>query len=199
MQFFRGSSAVYPSLGRRVAPVPHERPYQRGGVAMARYLMIAAAVVVFGTAANAGGPPPVYVVVDKVTLEPSADGAERIKIEGCFVRLEDAREYKYGKPVQGYVYLSIEPGKEKESRAAWEKWQKAAGTGKALGVGSCGEAGAFLTVKIHKPDERADKPDAVYTSDLLGRFGGLYADGDLARESPVKDLLAFAKAREQAK
>src|SRR5262245_12573057 len=97
---------------------------------MARYLMIVVALVVFGSAALAGGPPPVFVVVDKVTLEPSADGAERIKIEGCFVRLEDVRDYKYGKPVEGYVYLSIAPGKEKECRAEWEKWQKAAGTGK---------------------------------------------------------------------
>src|SRR5581483_1143190 len=132
-----------------------------GGIAMARYLMVALAGVVCGSAASAGGPAPVYGVVDKVVREPSADGADRIRIEGCFVRLEDAREYRYGKPVEGYVYLSIAPGKEKECRAEWEKWPKAAGTGKAVCVGSCGEAGPFLTVTIHKPGEKVEKPDAA--------------------------------------
>src|SRR5262245_33686984 len=129
---------------------PEQVPHSRGGVAMTRYLLAAAALVAFGSPAWAGGPPPMYVVVDKVVLEPSADAPERIRIEGCFVRLEDNREYRYGKPVEGFVYLSLEKGKEKETRAEWEKWQKAAGTGKAVAVGSCGEAGSFLTAKIHK-------------------------------------------------
>jgi len=163
---------------------------------MTRYLTIAAALVAFGSTALAGGPPPVYVVVDKVTVEPSAESPERIKIEGCFVRLEKAGDrHEYGKPVEGYVYLSIKPGEEKECRAEWTKWQKAAGTGKAVAVGSCGDGGAFLTVKIRKPGETADKPDAVYVPERLERWGGLYADGDLARQAPVTDLLAFARAR----
>ena len=111
-----------------------------------------------------------YVVVDKVTLEPSADAPERIKIEGSFVRLlEDTRRYEYGKPVEGYVYLSLDAAKAKESKEEWAKWQKAAGTGKAVAVGSCREAGSFLTVKIRKPGERVDKPDATYTPEYLGR------------------------------
>ena len=149
----------------------------------------------FGTAVQAGGPPPVYVVVDKVVLEPSADAPERIRIEGSFVRLENLQRYEYGKPVQGYVYLSLEAGKEKECRAEWAKWQKAAGTGKAVAVGACHEAGCLLTTKIHKMDEKVDKPDAVYTTGHLGTIGQLYADGDWQRELPVRDLLAFVKAR----
>ena len=53
-------------------------------------------------------------------------------------------------------------------------------------------------VKIRKPGESADKPDAVYKTDVLERWGGLYADGDLARQSPVTDLIAFAKVRKGA-
>ena len=119
---------------------------------MTRNLVVAVAVLVtIGAAAHAGGPPPVYVVVDKVTLEPGAGAAERIKIEGSFVRLESGPGYRYGQPVQGFVYLSVEPGKEAESRAEWAKWQTAAGTGKAVSVGSCGQAGSFLSVKIRQP------------------------------------------------
>jgi hypothetical protein len=162
---------------------------------MTRYLAIAVTLIAFAAPAWAGGPPPVYVVVDKVVLEPSADAPERIRIEGSFVRLENVQRYEYGKPVHGFIYLSIEPGKEKDCRAEWAKWQKAAGTGKAVNVGSCHEAGTFLTVKIHKLDEKVAKPDAVYTSERLGTWGTLYAEGDMLREPPVRDLLAFANAR----
>jgi hypothetical protein len=162
---------------------------------MARYLTIALAVLVTSAVAWAGGPPPMYVVVDKVVLEPSADAAERIRIEGSFVRLENIKRYEYGKPIHGYVYMSIENGKETECTTEWAKWQKAAGTGKVVSVGSCGEAGSLLTVKIHQPAEKADRPDAAYVSGVLGRFGSVYADGDFAQEHPVTDLLTFVKER----
>ena len=121
---------------------------------MARYLAVAVLALAFGSRAWAGGPPPVYVVVDKVVLEPNADAPERIRIEGCFVRQTEEllREMKekglpwestYSKPVEGYVYMSIEPGKEKECRAEWAKWQKAAGTGKVVSVGACVMGGSL--------------------------------------------------------
>lgn len=166
---------------------------------MTRKLMIAvAAVAAFAATAQAGGPPPVYVVVDRVVLEPGADGPEKIRIEGCFVRLADTGRYEYGKPVEGYAYLGIEAGKEAECRAECAKWQKAAGTGKAVAVGACGAAGSLLTVKLRKPGERVDKPDAAYTPGHLGAIGRVYAEGDWQREAPVRDLLAFAKARQAA-
>src|SRR5688500_13053339 len=113
---------------------------------MTRYLMIVLATGVgFAAAARGGGPPPGYGVVDKVVLEPADGTPDRIQIRGSFVRLDDVQAYKYGKPVEGYVYLSLAAGKEAESRAEWEKWRKAAGTGKVVAVGSCGEAGALLT------------------------------------------------------
>jgi hypothetical protein len=166
---------------------------------MTRYLLIvSAAVVGFATAARAGGPPPVYVVVDKVTVEPSAGDPERIKIAGSFVRQEKARNHEYGKPVEGYVYLGIGKGKEAETRAEWAKWRKAAGTGKVVAVGHCEDAGAMLAVKIRKPDEKATEPDAVYTPghiDAIDRPDGGASD----RHAPVKNLLAFVKERKEAK
>jgi len=153
--------------------------------------MLTLGAVVAGFAlAQAGGPPPVYVVVDKVVLEPSGGAPERIKIHGCFVRLADTKKYEYGKPVEGYVYLSL-GGDAATARAEWETWRKAAGTGKVVAVGLCSQAGALLTVSIHKPDERVAKPDAGYTP------GHLSAPAEMSwdKESPVQDLLAFAKAR----
>ena len=165
---------------------------------MRRYLVTVVSTIVLAATARAGGPPPVYVVVDKVVLEPSGNAPERIRIEGSFVRLESRQRYEYGKPVRGFVYLGLEPGKEKECRAEWAKWQKAAGTGKVVNVGSCGDGGTFLTTRIHKPDETVTKPDAIYSTERLGAWGTLYADGNLEREPPVRDLLAFVKARNHA-
>ena len=178
---------------------------------MARYVAVAVLALAFGSRAWAGGPPPVYVVVDKVVLEPNADAPERIRIEGCFVRqTEELLREKgkgwastFGKPVEGYVYMSIEPGKEKECRAEWAKWQKAAGTGKVVSVGACVVGGSLQAVKIRKLDEKTTRPDAVYTTDYLEAGGQSYVEhpGDTfgLGFAPVKNLLAFAKARQKTK
>jgi hypothetical protein len=160
---------------------------------MTRWLFTLLTAAAGFAAAQAGGPPPVYVVVDKVTLEPSADAPDRIKIHGTFVRLADVHKYEYGKPVEGYVYLDLGENAAK-ARAEWEAWKKAAGTGKVVAVGSCGEAGTFLSAPIHKPTDRAAKPDAAYKAGLL------YADTDRwwEREPAVRDLLAHVKARKLA-
>ena len=163
---------------------------------MKRFLMTVAAVVAVGAAAEAGGPPPVYVVVDQVTVD-SAGGPERVTIRGSFIRLKDRTEYEYGQPVEGYVCLAIDPKKAADCRAEWAKWAKAAGTGKAVAVGACGDAGSLLTVTIHKPGERATGADATYTVGHLENFdppGRGWSD-----QKAVKDLLAFVKERRAAR
>jgi hypothetical protein len=151
------------------------------------------ALLAIAASARAGGPPPVYVVVDKVVLEPKGDAPDRIQIWGSFTRIENRSYDHYSKPAYGYVYLSIDGAKEAECRAEWAKWQQAAGTGKAVAVGSCGEAGAFLKVAIHKPEEKQSKPDAVYVPEQLERFGDMYARGEYDKTAHVKELLSFAK------
>jgi hypothetical protein len=151
----------------------------------------------FATPALAGGPPPVYVIVDRVEIEPALTAPERIRIAGSFIRLEDDG-HRYGKPVEGFVYLGIgaDPA---AAKAEWEKWSKAAGTGKVVAVGSCHLAGTMLTATIHKPTDRPTKPDANYTPDFLEKFGQFYAAGDLLKEKPVQDLVKFAKERRTAR
>ena len=65
-----------------------------------------------------------------------------------------AERYEYGKPIHGYMYLSVEKGKEKQTRAEWTVWQKAAGTDKVVSFGSCRDAGTLLTAPIHKVGEK---------------------------------------------
>jgi hypothetical protein len=155
------------------------------------------ALLAMAAVARAGGPPPVYVVVDKVVLEPKSDAPDRMQIWGSFTRIENRSYDHFSKPVYGYVDLSIDPAKQAESRAEWAKWQQAAGTGKAVAVGSCGEAGAFLNVAIHQPKEKQSNPDAVYVPGQLERFGDLYARGEYDSTPHVKELLSFAKQRRE--
>jgi hypothetical protein len=157
------------------------------------FFALLAAAATLG-AARAGGPPPVYVVVDTVTLEPTAGAPDRIKISGSFVRLDDVKKYEYGKPVEGYVYLSLPATDAAKARAEWETWRKAAGNGKVVGVGSCGEAGAFLTVSIHKSTEKTAQPDLAYTPGILDRW----PERDVQQLEPARALLAFVKARKVA-
>jgi hypothetical protein len=150
-------------------------------------------------AAQAGGPPVMYAVVEKVVLSPTAESPDRIQIWGSFTRGGTDRDqaYDFGKPVYGYLYLNLDPANDKRCRAEWAKWQQAAGTGKAVALGLCHEGGSFLKAKIHKPDEKPDKPDQVYSVKQIELFGDMYADGNFNGEPHVKALLAFAKERRQ--
>jgi hypothetical protein len=163
---------------------------------MTRFLMAAVVVGTVGATALAGGPPPVYVVADDVKVE-TAGGPERVTIRGSFIRLADVRKYEYGKPFQGFVVLKLDETKANECRAEWKEWAKAAGTGKVVAVGTCGEAGTMLTVKIHEPGDKATGPDGTYTPGFLGQLdlpGRGWSD-----EEPVKALQAFVKERKPAR
>ena len=152
--------------------------------------MMCAAIIAAMTAATAfaGGPPPMYVVVDKVETTQCKGSLSSIRIWGAFTRLENERGEKYARPIRGYIEFGY------GSDADAPKWQKAAGTGKVVAVGSCHDAGAFLTAPIHigRPSEKDNRVDTPYPKDKLERWGSLYADGDLLKQPEVKALLAFA-------
>lgn len=163
---------------------------------MARYLAAVAVLVAAVGAARAGGPPPVYVVPETVTVSP-AEGKlpERVTIRGSFVRQEKELRGGYGKPVAGVVCLGLDEKKADACRAEWKEWAKAAGTGRSVSVGSCGYGAAFLKVAIHKPGEAVTAPDATYIPGHLGKTDRQ----EFEDEEPVKQLLAFAKERRVAR
>ena len=162
---------------------------------MTRYLVAAAVLVAAVGAARAGGPPPVYVVPEAVTVSPADDKQpERVTIRGAFIRQKDGRG-AYGPAVAGVVCLGLDPQKADACRAEWKEWAKAAGTGRSVAIGSCGAGGALLKVTIHKPDDAATAPDATYTPGFLGRTDRQeYGD-----EEAVQRLLKFAKERKAAR
>ena len=63
---------------------------------------------------RAGGPPPVYIVIDKVVFEPNEDTPTRIQIWGAFSLLREGDSYET--PVRGYLYYAAAPGTEEKCR-----------------------------------------------------------------------------------
>lgn len=163
---------------------------------LATLLLLATSVQV-----QAGGPPPMYIVVDKVVVDTSAASSSWVQIWGSITRIESStdakgqRTWAYSKPVYGYVYLSVPCKTVREFNEELKDWQKAAGTGNAVAIGACGDAGCMLKCPIHLPNEVNTKPDDTYTIGHLKVFGDLYARDWLLRQPEVVALLKFAKER----
>lgn len=166
---------------------------------MIRSLLTALAIVVGLGTVQAGGPPPMYVVVDEVVVEPAKGDPELVIIRGVFARLKDGKGVEYAAPVEGAIHLSL----NKDQSAEWEKelkaWSKAAGTGKVVPVGMCGDAGTFLAVKIRKVDERPKTADAAYTPGHVGETETKSGKQTWDDMEPVKALQTLVKERKSAK
>src|SRR5262245_60062698 len=151
-------------------------------------------LVAFGAApAFAGGRPVMYVVVDRVETTQDQSSISMIRIWGSFTRAKNPWS-DFTKPIDGYIQFGR--GSDKEA----PKWQKAAGTGKAVLVGCCAGAGAFETVVIHPATEKPkDGGESVpYPTGHIERFGDMFAGGRDDYRPEVKTLLAFVSAKQKA-
>ncbi|MFT3879958.1 MAG: hypothetical protein QM703_09905 [Gemmatales bacterium] len=116
----------------------------------AQWMMAVCFVVATSALAQAGGPPPMYVVVDKVVVDTNSTSPGWVQIWGSFTRIDTTTDGKgkqttaYSKPVYGYVYLTAPCKSVREFNEELKDWQKAAGTGNAVAIGACGEAGCML-------------------------------------------------------
>jgi hypothetical protein len=88
----------------------------------------------------------VYAIVDRVVMEPTETGAERIQVWGQF-RIARTITVENGKimsidlsafhPTQrGYLYYTVNRTDESETRAEWNQLKAAAGNGREFAFGS---------------------------------------------------------------
>lgn len=150
----------------------------------------------FGAApAFAGGRPVMYVVVERVETTQDQSSISMIRIWGSFTRAKNPtlQLADFSKPIDGYIQFGR--GSDKEA----PKWQKAAGTGKAVVVGSCAGAGAFETVVIHPANEKPKDggENIPYPTGHLELFGDMFAGGRDDYRPEVKTLLAFVSAKQK--
>jgi hypothetical protein len=160
---------------------------------MKTFLLAPLILAVFGAApAFAGGRPVMYVVVDRVETTQDQSSISMIRIWGSFTRDNPGRD-NFSKPIDGYIQFGR--GSDKEA----PKWQKAAGTGKAVLVGCCGGAGPFETVVIHPANEKPkDGGETIpYPTGHLELFGDMFAGGRDDYRPEVKTLLAFVAAKQK--
>ena len=104
--------------------------------------------------ARAGGPPPVYMVIDKVVFEPNEQAATRIQLWGSFSLLQDGSSY--GPPVRGYLYYAAAPGKEEKCRKEWAVLKKATNKKQLVSFGICGEP--KVREHLRKPSDKVASP-----------------------------------------
>jgi len=160
---------------------------------MKKFLLAPLILAAFGAApAFAGGRPVMYVVVDRVETTQDQSSISMIRIWGSFTRDNPGRN-TFSKPIDGYIQFGR--GSDKEA----PKWQKAAGTGKAVLVGSCAGAGGFETVVIHPANEKPKDggENIPYPTGHLELFGDMFAGGRDNDRPEVKTLLAFVAARQK--
>ena len=163
---------------------------------MKKFLLAPLILAAFGAAtAFAGGRPVMYVVVDRVETTQDQSSISMIRIWGTFTRAKNPtlQLAEFSKPIDGYIQFGR--GSDKEA----PKWQKAAGTGKAVLVGSCAGAGAFETVVIHPANEKPKDggENVPYPTGHLELFGDMFAGGRDNHLPEVKALLAFVAAKQK--
>ena len=104
-------------------------------------------------AARAGGPPPVYLVIDKVVFEPTEEAPARIQIWGTFSLREGD---SYGAPQRGYLYYAAPEGAEEKCRKEWAVLKKLANKKQLISFGICGEPN--VRAHLRKPSDKVTSP-----------------------------------------
>ncbi len=108
--------------------------------------MLCAIAILGAGVAHASGPIGVYALVDKVTIEPSADKPERIKISGVFITAQETGDNStvYGSAQRGYLYFDLSGVNSELARREWADLQSVAGTRQVVGFGSSWGAKAHV-------------------------------------------------------
>jgi hypothetical protein len=127
-----------------------------GGSTMKRISCLASLVLALAWSmeAKAGGPPPVYMVIDKVVFEPNEDAPTRIQVWGAFSLLREGDSY--GSPVRGYLYYAAAPGAEEKCRKEWAVLKKMTNKKQLISFGFCGEP--KVRDHLRKPSEKVASP-----------------------------------------
>jgi hypothetical protein len=136
-------------------------------------------------AASASEPTGLYVLVEKVELEPG----KRIRIFGVFMNdtaPETSPEPFYG-PVSGWASFRLPERKQDLARLEWEDIKSAEGKGKVLALGSAYAEVFHPAVGNHVSQDREQAREAEYP---VGH--GLYLMRD--NSAPAIKLLDFRKS-----
>ena len=125
----------------------------------------------------------VYATIDKVVFEPNDSAPERVQIWGAFALAVKENGFAYTPAKRGYLYYSLQPGKEDVCRREWADLKRMAGSDAIIGWGM-----RNASVRLRPADEKPANPD-VYSVDM-----GLVKmyDRDVNYE-PIRSLKSLPK------
>lgn len=138
-------------------------------------------VLVLAPGALASDPTGVYARIDKIVLEPNDAKPERVQIWGTFALAKPRPGDEYGKPVKGYLYYSLVPGKEDTCRKEWADLKKVAGKDQCVAFGT--RYAKLGTVR--KADQKPKDPNPY----VLGR-GVVKVNASNPQARALKDKVA---------
>jgi hypothetical protein len=136
-------------------------------------LAVVVAFLALAGTARASDPVGIYALVEKVVLEPE-DKPERAQVWGVFRLAKVRAGDEYLPPVYGYLYYTLEAGKEKDGRIEWADLKKVAGTGQVVAF-----AGRYQPLgTVRKAAAKPEKPDTYVIADGMHK---LSADSEIAK------------------
>jgi hypothetical protein len=116
--------------------------------------------------------PAIYAIVDSVTFEPSREAPERIRIAGTFMVPRPVSAGLHLPPQQGFLYFSMDHGREPAITREWSALAAAAGTNTVVGFGEYWDArsgtNTALTVVVHSADADVATPEPYPVSHYAG-------------------------------
>ena len=166
-----------------------------------KWLVATALVFILPAVGKASDSVGIYVLVEKVVMEPNEDKPERIQVWGVFslakqAEVKDGKWDEYGAPVRGYMYFSLAKGDKGEGEACRKEWadlKSVAGKNECIGFGRrwtvIGGRAKIYDGTVRKVTEKPDKPD-IYP---IG--WGLHKLKEDTDYEPVKRLFALPKER----
>ena len=149
-----------------------------------KLLMAAVLATVSAGMVQASDPVALYGLIDRVTIEPSADKPERVRITGVFVLAKPNNNGDYGDPQRGYLYFRLPAGMAELARKEWADLASLAGRKQVIGLGARDWHSADKA-RVRNASEQPTNPD-VY--DFGTGVIKLRSDTDY---KPVKALLGF--------
>jgi len=100
----------------------------------------------------------IYALVDKVVFEPNEQAPERVQVWGVFALAKKNDRNLYESPVRGYLYFSLQKGKEDTCRREWADLKSIAGTGQCVAFSSRWALWE-QPLKVRKATDKAEAPD----------------------------------------
>src|SRR5688572_26868386 len=120
---------------------------------IALFIVLSAPILAVSTP-SASVPLGIYAIVEKVVLEPSDAGPQRIQIWGAFALWDERAGMGYRAAERGYLYYACAKEQIGICRNEWADLTSIAGTNQAVGFGSRD----LRAGRVRRRDERPSAP-----------------------------------------